>query len=520
MNKSIDTMDANKPSIEQDENIAAGDYTGALKPTASNPTPQEWAQHFTGQDEAWHKDMDKNLLRRVDRRLMPTLVVMYLLNFLDRSNLAQARQGTLEEDLGMSGTDFNLATSIFFVGYLLMQLPSNLLLTRVRPSFYLASSCCLWGVVSTCNSAAHSFTHLIVIRFFLGFVEAPFFPGAVFLMSSWYTRAELTRRIAYLYAGNALANMFGGLLGAGILGGLEGDMGIAGWRWLFIIEGVAAIAFSLVAMWILPDYPHTTKWLTDEERAYAAWRLIEDIQEADTYGEQSIMDGVKMAVRDYRLYIFVLMQHVSLVSQTFQYFFPTIVGTLGYGKINTLWLTAPVWFATFLISLCVTWSSARTKDRSLHIACLTLLSAVGNAIATGSSRVGVRYFAMFLMPMGAVSAYQIIVSWVANSFPRPLVKRSACIAIANMIGNTATIYGSYLYPSSTGPQYVPGGSANAVICLLVAVLAIVLRYLHKWENKKLERVEQEAADVAEGGGEKMPVDLTQEKRAAGFRYIY
>ncbi|KAJ5007386.1 MFS transporter prlL [Colletotrichum sp. SAR 10_99] len=355
-------MDAKKASIEQDENPAPN----ALKPSASNPTPEEWAQHFT-------------------RGSCP----LYLLNFLDRSNLAQARQGTLEADLGMSGTDFNLATSIFFVGYLLMQLPSNLLLTRVRPSFYLASSCCLWGVVSTCNAGAKTFTHLVVIRFFLGFVEAPFFPGAVFLMSSWYTRAELTRRIAYLYAGNALANMFGGLLGAAILGNLEGDLGHA------------------VAMWILPDYPHTTKWLSEEERAYAAWRLIEDIQEADTYHEQSMWGGVKMAVRDYRLYIFILMQHLSLVTQTFQYFFPTIVGTLGYGKINTLWLTAPCWAATFLISVCVTYSSSKTRDRSLHIFCLTLLSGVGNAIATGSSVVGVRYFAMFLMPMGAISACEL-----------------------------------------------------------------------------------------------------------------
>ncbi|KAK2011024.1 major facilitator superfamily transporter [Colletotrichum eremochloae] len=511
-------MDANKPSIEQDENVVKAD-NASVKPTAANPTPVEWAHHFTDQDEAWHKAMDKSLLKRVDRRLMPMLVIMYLLNFLDRSNLAQARQGTLEKDLGMTGTDFNLATSIFFVGYLLMQLPSNLLLTRVKPSFYLAASCCLWGVVSTCNAAAHSFTQLVVIRFFLGFVEAPFFPGAVFLMSSWYTRAELTRRIAYLYAGNALANMFGGLLGAGILGGMDGDLGLESWRWLFTLEGLAAIVAALIAMWVLPDYPHMTKWLTDEERAYAAWRLVEDIQEADTYGEQSIMDGVKMAVRDYRLYIFVLMQHVSLISQTFQYFFPTIVGTLGYGKITTLLLTAPAWAATFLVSLCVTWSSAKTKDRSLHILCLTLLSAVGNAIATGSTNTGARYFAMFLLPIGSISSYQIIVSWVANSFPRPLVKRSACIAIANMIGNTATIYGSYMYPSSTGPQYIPGGSANAAICVLVGVLALVLRYLHKWENKKLERAEQDAAVLAEGG-EKLPVDLKQEKRAAGFRYVY
>ncbi|OLN87986.1 putative transporter C11D3.18C 1 [Colletotrichum chlorophyti] len=512
-------MDVTKVKVEQDENAPSGDAASVAKPTASDPTPQEWGQYFSNQDEAWHKEKDKSVLRRVDRRLMPTLVVMYLLNFLDRSNLAQARQGTLERDLGMTGTDFNLATSIFFVGYLLMQLPSNLLLTRVRPSFYLSASCCLWGVVSTCNAAAQSFTHLVVIRFFLGFVEAPFFPGAIFLMSSWYSRAELTRRIAYLYAGNALANMFGGLLGAGILGGLEGDLGIAGWRWLFIIEGVVAIAFALVAMWILPDYPHTTKWLTDDERAYAAWRLIKDVQEADTYGEQSMWDGVKMAVRDYRLYVFVLMQHVSLVSQTFQYFFPTIVGTLGYGKITTLWLTAPAWFATFLISVCVTWSSARTQDRALHIVGLTLVSAVGNAIATGTEKVGARYFAMFLMPMGAISAYQIIVSWVANSFPRPVVKRSACIAIANMIGNTASVYASYMYPSSTGPQYIPGGSANAAICVLVAVLALILRYLHKWENKKLERAEQEAAEAAEQG-EKVAVDATQERRAAGFRYVY
>ena len=96
-------------------------------------------------------------------------------------------------------------------------------------------------------------------------------------------------------------------------------------------------------MFILPNYPHTTKWLTEEERAFAAWRLTKDIDEEDTYGEKSMWDGVKMAVRDYRLYLFVLLQHVSLVTQTFQYFFPTIVGTLGYGKIETLWLTAPAW---------------------------------------------------------------------------------------------------------------------------------------------------------------------------------
>lgn len=340
-----------KGSLEEREaRASASDAPVDKKPDASltvEPNSQAWADTFTGRGDEWRADYEKKLLRKVDSRLMPTLVIMYLLNFLDRSNLAQARQGTLEEDLGMTGTDFNLATSIFFVGYLLMQLPSNLLLTRVRPSIYLAASCCLWGVVSTCNAATHKFTDLVVVRFFLGFVEAPFFPGAVFLMSSWYTRAELTRRIAWLYAGNALANMFGGLLGAAILGNLEGDLGVAGWRWLFIIEGVIAIAFAIVAAFILPDYPHTTKWLTEEEKAFASWRLIEDFSEADD-PNASMLDGVKLALKDYRLYIFVLMQHISLLSQSFQYFFPSILGTLGYGKIVTLWLTAPCWVSFFL----------------------------------------------------------------------------------------------------------------------------------------------------------------------------
>lgn len=162
-------------------------------------------------------------------------------------------------------------------------------------------------------------------------------------MSSWYTRAELTRRIAWFYSGNALANMFGGLLGAVILGNLEGDLGLAGWRWLFIIEGTITIGLAIVSGFVLPNYPATTSWLTDEEKSFAAWRLLEDVNEEDERHSRTVLDGLKLAVKDYRLYIFVLFQHISLLSQTFQYFFPSIVGTLRYGPIETLWLTAPVW---------------------------------------------------------------------------------------------------------------------------------------------------------------------------------
>lgn len=241
----------------------------------------------------------------------------------------------------MAGSDFNIATSVFFVGYLIMQLPSNLLITRLPPSIYLSVAATAWGVVSTCNGAVHSFGQLIAVRVVLGLVECPYFPGAIFLMSSWYTRAELTRRISWFYSGNALANMFGGLLAAGILGNLDGNMGLAGWRWLFIIEGVITIGVAIAAGFVLPDYPATTKWLNEEERNFATWRLMEDINESDDTHSSSIWEGVKLCLKDYRLYLFVLLQHLSILSQTFQYFFPSIVQTLGYGEIETLLLTVP-----------------------------------------------------------------------------------------------------------------------------------------------------------------------------------
>lgn len=194
-------------------------------------------------------------------------------------------------------------------------------------------------------------------------------------------------------------------------------MGLAGWRWLFIIEGVITIGVAIAAGFILPDYPATTKWLNEEERNFASWRLMADISESDDTHSRSIWEGVKLCLTDYRLYLFVLTQHMSILSQTFQYFFPSIVQTLGYGEIETLLLTvpgmffhylilhhmpmrlmhSPVWFATFLVSIAVTWSAGTTGDRSLHICVLMLFAVAGNAIVAGTTVVGARYFAMFLV---------------------------------------------------------------------------------------------------------------------------
>ncbi|KAI1780774.1 putative MFS transporter [Hypoxylon cercidicola] len=474
-------------------------------------------RQFTAASTEWHAGMTKKLMKKVDYHLLPMLILMYMLNFLDRNNLAQARLGTLEEDLHMTGTDFNLATGILFVGYIVMQLPSNLLLTRVKPSTHLGICMAIWGVISTAQAATRTFPELVVCRFFLGFAEAPYFPGAIFLMSSWYTRSELALRIAWFYCGHSIANAFGGLLGAGVLGNLSGAHGISGWRWLFIIEGSITIFSAICSVFILPNYPATTPWLTAEERAYAQWRLVRDAGSADEADASSVKEGVLLALRDPRLYLFTLLQHCSLLSQTFQYFFPTILQTLGYGSIETLLLTVPVWVLTFLASLAVTYTSGRCADRSIHVVCLIAVSAAGNILVVSTLNTSARFFALFLLPLGAVPAYQIILAWIAGSFPRPLVKRSACISIGNMIGNTANIYGTYMYPSSQGPRYLPGGAATAADCLLVALLAIVARLVLQRQNKKLAA--REAFESSDGHSPEPLAGGQEAGTPTGFRYI-
>ncbi|KIV98099.1 hypothetical protein PV10_01785 [Exophiala mesophila] len=466
---------------------------------------------FASKDQEWRAAFEKKLMRKVDLRLVPLLIIMYLNNFIDRAALGQARLGTLEADLNMDGTDFNLAISILFVGYLTMQLPSNLLITRIRPSLYLGITMMVWGAVCASTAAVQNLAGLIAVRIMLGVTEAPFFPGAIFLMSSWYTRQELTKRIAWFYGGVALANMFGGLIAAGVLGNMEGAMGIAGWRWLFIINGSITIFFAFACIFVIPNFPATTKWLNEEEQAFARWRLKLDAEEEDDNTSTSLWHGLLLCLKDYRMYIFLLMQHLSILSMTFQYLFPSIVGTLGYPHVQTLLLTVPVWTATWIAAIFVTWTADRTGDRSIHIMCLLTVSAVGNAIVGSTLNIGARFFGMFLMPLGAVSAYQIIVAWVANSFIRPMVKRSSAIAICNAVGNCASIYGTYMYPASDEPQYMPGSAGNAGVCITVALLALTLRFVHKWENKKLEKAEREG--YVEDG-------VQRDRRAFGFRYIY
>jgi MFS family permease len=188
---------------------------------------------------SWSPDhrarVEKSMKRKLDTRCA-LFVVIYIMNYLDRNNIAAAKLKGLTEDLGIANDEAKYQTclSILYVGYILMQVPSNMLINKIsRPSLYISVIMLIWGMISTCSGVVTNFSGMVATRFFLGFVEAAFLPGALLILSKWYTRRELTKRNAILFCGNLISNAFSALVGAGVLSNMQGTLGHSAWRWLF-----------------------------------------------------------------------------------------------------------------------------------------------------------------------------------------------------------------------------------------------------------------------------------------------
>ncbi|KAH8891484.1 MFS general substrate transporter [Thozetella sp. PMI_491] len=463
---------------------------------------------------------DKSLKRKLDLRLLACVWVIFILNYLDRNNIAAAKVAGIDKSLGLSSTQYATSVAILFVGYVVMQLPSNVFLAQLRPSLYLPGCMALWGILSALTGVVQNAGGLYAIRFLLGAVEAAFYPGALFLISSWYRRSEMGLRSAILFSATQLGSAFSGLIGAGIRSGLEGARGLESWRWLFIIEGSITIFVALCSIMVLPDWPSTTRWLTPEERAVAEWRLIQDAGQVDEDDEKWSY-GFNLAFKDWRLYVFALMFFCLQVTSAVSNFFPTVVKTLGYNDVVTLVLTAPPYFIGMIISITNNWSADRLQNSSFHVMWPLLLAIIGFVIAPSTLNTGARYFAMTLMIAGGHGANAVVLAWTQKTMLRPRIKRAAAVAFVNAVGNISQVWTSYLWPDSDAPRYVLAMSVNASFGVATILLALFMRLILQRANKKLD----EGADIADimGGEAQAEISgLTDEERLArrsAFRFI-
>ncbi|KAH8087859.1 MFS general substrate transporter [Cristinia sonorae] len=470
---------------------------------------------------------ERRLVRLMDMRLLPTIVLIFIMNYIDRTAVSAARLKGLEQDLNLSDTNYDTVLAVLYASYVPAQIPSNMILNRIsRPSYYIPLCVVLWGLTSALTGVTKSYSGLLAARVFVGFPEAAFYPGAIYLLSRWYTRKELAFRSAILYGGLLISNAFGSLMAAGILSNMEGKLGIRAWRWLFYIEGAITICIGFFAIWALPDYPHNTRWLSPAQRRLAMVRLAEDAGEADEDSSRdSVFAGLVLALKDPKVLIFAVMGCAQLLGLSFVNFFPTLTSTLGFSTTISLVLAAPPWIFSTIVCCINAWHADKTGERFFHITGWWWGVIIGYIIGTTTMSVGGRYVAMFLMAAG-YSGFALTAVWVSNAIPRPPAKRAAAISIVNGFGNMGNLIGSYAWRAEWGPNYHPSMFIGLSSLALASVLSFVIRCMLVRQNKHLEEEElssltgdrreriEEAARL-----EGLTFDEALERRR-GFRYLY
>lgn len=299
--------------------------------------------------------------------------------------------------------------------------------------------------------------------------------------------------MAFLISGLLLSNAFAGLISAGILEGMKGKTHLATWRWLFLLEGIATIILAVIALIFLPDYPSTTKWLSEEERVVAQGRLAKDASSSEVLTEDkvSIFKGIILAWKDYRTWMFAGLQMCASASISYSHFFPTLIQELGFkSNVTTLLLTSPPYIFAFFWTTNLAWNADKKQTRSPHAAVSMLMAMIGAILlmTVPTEQRWARYAFCFLVAAGSFGVYASTYTWLSSTIIRPPIKRAAAIGSANTISNAAALFASYFWLDEYGPSFrVSWGCSLSFMTFGLAII-LSLRFVLQRGNKRFDEL--------------------------------
>jgi MFS family permease len=330
---------------------------------------------------------ERRLVRKVDIVVMPIVSILYLLSFLDRSNIGNAKIEGMVTDLRI--TDYTSLLTIYFVGYVLAELPANWILKVSSPPLWLPTMTLLWGIVSVCMGLVHNQAGMFAVRFFLGITEAGLFPGCVYIFSRFYKRSERTARVAFFFSAASASGAFGGVLAYG-LSQMDGVGGKRGWQWIFILEGLLTIVVSFLAYFIVPNYPHQSNKFTAREKEIIEARLRSDSDALDTEGFS--WKEVWRAFTTAQVYGYCFLFHgFSFGLYTLSLFLPSIIQGLGYKSWQAQLLTVPPYVFAFIVTMSLAIITQRVKIRAPFIIGAAFVSILGYIVLITSPTIGGKY---------------------------------------------------------------------------------------------------------------------------------
>ncbi|KIX04321.1 uncharacterized protein Z518_05188 [Rhinocladiella mackenziei CBS 650.93] len=455
------------------------------------------------QSKEYTNEEEEAVVRKLDRKLVTFLGFLYMLSFLDRSNIGNARIAGLEKDLSLSSAQYDWLLTAFYITYITFEW--MILLYRLVPAHVYIALCVLsWGLVASLQSLTTSFIQLLILRGFLGITEAAFGPGVPFYMTFFYKRSELAYRVGLQISAAPLATSFASTL-AWVIVKLSQNGPIAPWRALFLVEGFPSIIAAVAAWYYVPDAPAQARYLTPRQRKVAVMRLQSEQHHSHLDNAPSTNNStthrinvkeIFSTVLDPKSYLTALMfLSVNVSFSSLPVFLPTIINSMSFSPLASQALAAPPYLLSFFFVLLVGRYSDKIPDsRSLFLIGVALVSALsyaGIAIAGtlheslgDAGSITIRYVAVYGAAMGLFASVTLIITWTLNNQATATGKGTG-LTILNIVGQCGPLIGVHVFPKSHGPFYIPGMAVCAgFMALGVAGLAGVLRLVLQNANRK------------------------------------
>ncbi|MFF2878122.1 MFS transporter [Gottfriedia sp. NPDC057991] len=432
--------------------------------------------------ESVNNSLEKQTIKKVTRRIIPFVFILYIIAFLDRANIGYAAL-QMNKDLGLTPEIFGLVSGIFFIGYFIFEVPSNILLHRVGARKWIARILVTWGIVGALTGFAQNIGHLYILRFLLGVAEAGFFPGIILYLTYWFRGKELARTIALFMTAITVSYVIGAPLSAWILDHIHW-LNMDGWRWVFIFEGLPAVVLGFVTYFYLTDRPEDAKWLTQEEKTW----LINELQKEQVDKKAKSQHSMKKVMKNPKVWYFSLIYFLYITGgYGIGYFMPQIIQGLSNKLSNfQVGLITMIPYIAAAIAMNI-WSrrSDRTGESFLHAAFPLILAFLG--------LIGLGYFSNPFVAIGMIviaTASMYSFSGPFWSLPPQYLKGSAAavgLALVNSFGNLGGFLGPYmmgslkeLTGSATIGLYVLSG------CMLCASLLLLVMRKRIATNKRAQ----------------------------------
>ncbi|KAL4868950.1 hypothetical protein BDV12DRAFT_168649 [Aspergillus spectabilis] len=421
--------------------------------------------------------LTRRILFKLDTRILPVLALLFLCSFLDRTNVGNAKILGLEEDLNITNRQYDIGLAIFYLFYILSEVPSNLIIKKASPKIWLPALTTVWGIFTMCLGFVSNFASFAAVRALLGIAEGGLLPGMVLYLSSFYRRGDLALRIGLFYTAASLSGAFGGLLARG-LAELGSRGGLEGWRWIMIIEGLLTFCCGCLSYFCLPNSIETAPFLTEDERKHARERIRMEnpsVQGALQAEEESLAwSEVRRGLLEPQMW-FSATAYFAILSGLYSFglFLPTIIDESGFATDANqvqLWTVIPYAVAAFL-TVVVAFLSDRLKLRGVIMLFTLPIAIAGYASIGNISSSHIKYGMTFLMATGMYASVPCILVWNSNNSAGHY-KRATTSGMQLAIANCGGFVATFIYPNKDKPQFHLGHTV--VLSLLVFAWFMIL----------------------------------------------